>query len=45
LVRLAAAGVRAFLVGEGLMRQEDVAAATRLLLKGATAAPRTEAAR
>ncbi|MGA9604272.1 MAG: indole-3-glycerol phosphate synthase TrpC [Methyloceanibacter sp.] len=45
LVRFAAAGVRAFLVGEGLIRQEDVAAATRLLLKGATAAPRTGAAR
>ena len=35
LVRLSNAGVRAFLVGESLMRQNDVTAATRALLKGA----------
>jgi indole-3-glycerol phosphate synthase len=34
-VRMADAGVRTFLVGESLMRQADVEAATRALLKGA----------
>lgn len=35
MVRLSKIGVRAFLVGESLMRQSDVSAATRALLKGA----------
>jgi indole-3-glycerol phosphate synthase len=35
LERLARCGVRAFLVGESLMRQPDVTAATRALLEGA----------
>ena len=38
LERLAACGVRAVLVGESLMRQEDVAAATRALLGSDTPA-------
>ena len=33
--RMAAAGVRTFLVGESLMRQEDIETATRMLLTGA----------
>jgi indole-3-glycerol phosphate synthase len=37
LTRLAGRGVRAFLVGESLMRQPDLAAATRALLSGARA--------
>ena len=38
-VRLAKSGVRSFLVGESLMRQEDITAATRTLLEGQVSRP------
>ena len=41
LARMTAAGARAFLIGESLMRQHDVAAATAVLVRGASAAAHT----
>jgi indole-3-glycerol phosphate synthase len=45
LLRLAAAGVHAFLIGESLMRQADVVTATRALLRGVPTSQQAEAAR
>jgi indole-3-glycerol phosphate synthase len=45
LLQLTAAGVHAFLVGESLMRHEDIASATRALLAGMPVAQQAEAAR
>jgi len=43
LARMAGAGYRCFLIGESLMRQRDVAAATRALLRPAPEATRASA--
>ena len=39
LARMAGTGARCFLIGESLMRQDDVAAATRAILQMPAAAP------